>query len=482
MKSLLKITLLVPLLTFNIKLICQDESVLKFITDPSLKYGSVSLAVIDAETGNPVITFNHEKSLIPASVAKLITSAAALEILGPAHTFKTIAGYTGNLDRDKGILSGDIIIRGGGDPALGSEYFSDHYGAFIDKWADEIRGLGIRRVEGRVIVDDSYYDYQPVPGKWLWEDAGNYYGAGVYGLSIFDNTYRIHFATGTDSGSVRLLHIDPPECGRGLINRLQAGGDTDMGYVFAAPYSEEGWIEGTIPAGRNEFILKASISDPPMLLAELLSKRLTSSGITVNGNPSTARIQNNYKPADMVTFSVISSPPLSDILKVLNHESVNLFAEHLLKELGKFSEGEGTSAAGIRVIGGFINSKGLDAEGLFLVDGSGLSPLNGISSGILAGLLVKMKKESSSFPEFYSSLPDAGKNGTLKNYFRDDIFANNLKAKTGSMTRVRSFAGYFTTNSGKEMAFSVIVNNFTGPSKELISAVENLLREIILRY
>ena len=482
MKYYLKSACLILLLAFNLELNCQDESVAKFITDPSLKYGLVSLAVLDTETGNPVITYNQYKSLVPASVAKLITSAVALEILGPAYTFKTVAGYTGNLDRNPGILSGDIVICGGGDPSLGSENFSDNYNGFIDKWVNEIRRLGIRKVEGRVIVDDSYYDFQPVPGKWLWEDAGNYYGAGVYGLSVFDNTYKIYFSTGSVRGSVRLLHIEPPECGKGLINRLQAAGDSDMGYVFAAPYSEEGWIEGTIPTGRNEFILKASISDPPMLLAEILNKRLAASGITIKGKPSTARLQNNFKPVDMVTVSVINSPPLSDIVKVLNHESINLYAEHLLKELGKFFEGEGTSDAGLRTIIKYLQSKGFDTEGLFLTDGSGVSPLNGISSGLLAGLLVKMKKESSSFPEFYSSLPEAGKNGTLKNYFRDDIFADNLKAKTGSMTRVRSFAGYFTTNSGKEMAFSVIVNNFTRPSKDLISGVENLLREIILRY
>lgn len=482
MKYYLKTPFLILLLTLNLKLHCQDESVVKLISDPSLKYGTVSLAVINTETGDPVITFNHEKSLIPASVAKLITSVVALEILGPDYTFKTVAGHTGNIDRNKGILSGDIVICGGGDPALGSEYFNDYYSGFIDKWVNEIQKLGIKKVEGGVIVDDSYYDYQPVPGKWLWEDAGNYYGAGVYGLSLFDNTYKIHFATDSGNGSVRLLYIEPPECGQGLINRLQAAGESDMGYVFAAPYSDGGWIEGTIPAGRKEFILKASIPDPPMLLAEILHKRLVSAGITVKGNPSTARLRNNYKPADMVTVSILSSPPLSDIVKVMNHESVNLYAEHLLKELGKFSEGEGTSAAGIRTIKEFLKSKGFDTEGLFLADGSGLSPLNGVSSGLLAGLLVNVKKESSSFPVFYSSLPEAGKNGTLKNYFRDNIFANNLKAKTGSMTRVRSFAGYFTTNSGKEMAFSIIVNNFTGNSKELIPVLENFLREIILRH
>lgn len=482
MSSFLKAAHLGLLLIINLRLCCQEDLISKFIAAPCVEYGSVSVAVLDARTGNHVILFNHKKSLIPASVAKLITSAAALEILGPEHTFKTVAGYSGNFDPKRGILTGDIIIRGGGDPALGSEHFRDHYGEFIDKWIDDIQRLGIKRIEGGIIVDDSYFDYQPVPGKWLWEDAGNYYGAGVYGLSIFDNTYRIHFSTGRDSGSVRMIRTDPPECGKELVNRLKAAGESDLGYVFAAPYSTGGWIEGTIPAGKDDFILKASIPDPPMLLSEILYSRLMNLGIKIRDNPATTRMLSDFSPEKMVAISEVVSPPLKEIIKVLNHESINLYAEHLLKETGKITEGEGTVTAGIRSITSFLKSAGIDTGGLFLADGSGLSPLNGVSAGLLAELLVYMKNKSSCFSEFYCSLPDAGHNGTLKNYFRNEIFFNNLKAKTGSMTRVRSFAGYFTTTSGREMAFSVLVNNFSGPPKELISAIENLIKEIMIRY
>ena len=117
----------------------------------------------------------------------------------------------GRLNKRNGKLTGDIIIRGGGDPALGSPYFADHYNDFISEWIEEIKKTGIKKIEGRVITDDSYFDFQPVPAKWLWEDAGNYYGAGAYGLSVFDNTYDIRFMTGEDSVLV-IKEIIPDDC------------------------------------------------------------------------------------------------------------------------------------------------------------------------------------------------------------------------------------------------------------------------------
>ena len=125
----------------------------------------------------------------------LLTSAAALELLGPGYCFKTQLGYTGNLNKSTGLLTGDIVIKGGGDPALGSQYFKDHYRNFLTDWITTIKKLGIKKIEGRIIADDTRYDNQPVPPKWIWEDIGNYYGAGTYGLSVFDNMFEIHFRT-----------------------------------------------------------------------------------------------------------------------------------------------------------------------------------------------------------------------------------------------------------------------------------------------
>jgi serine-type D-Ala-D-Ala carboxypeptidase/endopeptidase (penicillin-binding protein 4) len=457
----------------------QDKSSETFYADSSLMHASVSLCVAEAETGNIIIDYNSGISLTPASVMKVITSAAALELLGPAYTFKTTLGYTGTLNKRTGRLKGNIIITGGGDPALGSVYFPDQYNNFILNWVAEIQKLGIKRIKGKVIADDSYYDFLPVPPKWLWEDMGNYYGAGAYGLSAFDNSYEIHFKTASDSSRPVIKEIVPDECRYSLSDLLVASGISDEGNVFSAPYSAEGWLAGKIPAGQDDFVLKASITDPPFLLAKMVTSKLKVSKIKISDNPSTVRSDQNYKPEKIIPISETISPQLSDIIAVLNHESVNLFAEHLIKELGKKIKNTGSTAAGVEVIYDFLKSTGIDTNGMFIEDGSGLSPLNAINTRELVRLLVYMKNKGKYFTEFYSSLPDAGKNGTLKNYFKDPVFDSRLKAKSGSMTRVRSFAGYFTTKKGKKMVFSMIINNYSGSSKNIISEIEDNIRELI---
>jgi D-alanyl-D-alanine carboxypeptidase/D-alanyl-D-alanine-endopeptidase (penicillin-binding protein 4) len=460
----------------------QEKSSETFLADSSLTHASVSLCVADAKTGEIILDYNSGISLTPASVMKIITSAAALEILGPGYAFKTTVSYTGSLNKRSGTLKGNIIILGGGDPALGSGYFSDHYKGFLDSWVTEIKKLGIKKIKGRVITDDSYYDFLPVPSKWLWEDEGNYYGAGAYGLSVFDNTYEIHFKTFSGSFSPVIKEIIPDECRYELSNFLVASGTTDEGYVFAAPYSKQGWLAGTIPVNQEDFVLKASITDPPLLLAKIMSQKIKARGIKISDDPTTVRLEQNYKSEKSVPITETISPPLSDIIKVLNHESVNLFAEHLIKELGKKNKNVGSTASGAEVINEFLKGSGVDTNGMFIEDGSGLSPLNAVNTRELVRLLVYMKNKGKYFSEYYSSLPDAGKNGTLKNYFKDPLFDSRLKAKSGSMTRVRSFAGYFTTVLGKEMAFSIIINNYSGPSEKITSEIEDNIRDLISNY
>jgi serine-type D-Ala-D-Ala carboxypeptidase/endopeptidase (penicillin-binding protein 4) len=474
-------TFLIFYLAFLSHCCFSQESLLEqLLADSTMVHASVSLCIADADSGKTVLEYNSGQNLTPASVMKLLTSAVALELLGPQYTFKTVVGYTGTLNKRSGNLKGNIVIRGGGDPALGSKYFSDHYVDFQDTWVTEIQKLGIKNIEGRVITDDSYYDFQPVPGKWLWEDIGNYYGAGAYGLSVFDNTYEIHLKTSSDNSHLIIKEIDPKECRSELSNRLVITGTSPEGYIFAAPYSVNGWLEGTVPANTEDFTLKASITDPPLVIAKMLNEKLRSTGITISEEPSATRVLQESKTDEVIPVTQTTSPPLVEIIEVLNHESVNLYAEHLIKELGKKFMNTGSTSAGVEVIQDFLKNAGIRTDGMYIVDGSGLSPVNSINSRELVNFLFYMKKSGRYFKEFYNSLPDAGKEGTLKNYFRDPVFYSRLKAKSGSMTRVRSYAGYFTAISGKQMIFSIIINNFSDTSKNIISEIEELLKYIIL--
>jgi serine-type D-Ala-D-Ala carboxypeptidase/endopeptidase (penicillin-binding protein 4) len=476
MRSLL-FTVLFTFLTFSA--FSQEKSSETFLGDSSLAHASVSLCVADAVSGELIIDYNSGVSLAPASVMKLITTAAALELLGPEYTFKTRIGYTGKINKRFKRLKGNIIVTGGGDPALGSQYFTDHYKDFLADCVAEIKNLGIKRIRGKVITDDSYYDYLPVPSKWLWEDEGNYYGAGAYGLSVFDNCYEIHFTTQSDSSKPEIKTIKPEECRFDLSNFLIALGTTDEGNVFTAPYSHYGWLAGTIPVNQDDFVLKASITDPPLLFSKVFIAKLKSEGVKISGDACTTRSDKKNKQEPVIPVSEITSPRLAEIIDVLNHESVNLYAEHLVKELGKKFKNDGSTASGVKVILEFLKNSGIDTNGMFIEDGSGLSPVNAINTRELVRLLVYMKNKGQYFNDYISSLPDAGKTGTLKNSFKDPVFDSRLKAKSGSMTRVRSYAGYFTTKSGKQMVFSIIINNYSGPSKKIVTDIEENIRELI---
>jgi D-alanyl-D-alanine carboxypeptidase/D-alanyl-D-alanine-endopeptidase (penicillin-binding protein 4) len=454
----------------------QEKSLARLLSDSTMKWAGVSFLIRDLSTGEKIISADEEKPLSQASVLKLVTTAAAIEKLGPDYRFSTILGYRGTVRN--GILKGDIIIKGGGDPSLASPDFAENYGNLLEEWANAIKERGIKRVKGNIIADDTRYDNQPVPADWNWGDLGNYYGAGIYGLSLFDNTLKLHFATGDTGSTPVLTSTDPLIPGLILENRLRAYGSGDNGYVYLAPYSLNGWIEGTIPAGEEDFVLKASIPDPPHLAASLLRDMLIKSGIGVSGNAAASRTVEGDCSEGLIEIKTVYSPPLSDLIKVLNHKSVNLYAEHLVKELGYIKTGVGKFENGIEAIYEFLDSAGVDTGGLFILDGSGLSPQNALSAKGLTDLLAAMKR-SKNYTYFFNSLPEAGQTGTLKNYFKDPVFSGNLRAKSGSMSRVRSYAGYFKTLSGREMVFAVIVNNYTGSSRQLISSIEDILAECI---
>ena len=456
----------------------QEKASKSLLSSPLMSGASFSGCIVDLKDGTKVWEYNSDESIIPASVLKVVTSSAALELLGPEYTFNTRMGYTGTLNRRTGLLSGDLIIQGGGDPSLGSPYFREHYDSFLSSWIQKIRESGIKTISGGVICDDSRYDYQPVPSGWLWEDIGNYYGAGVFGLSLFDNTYKIHFKTSEEGSAPEITGITPDICKYELSNQLISSGNSDNGYVFAAPYGSYGWIAGSIPVNREDFVLKASIPDPPVLMARLFDLMLDSAGIEVVKAPSTSRIENAI-PTGMVLLSEVNSPPLESIIEVLNHESVNLYAEHLLKEIGLQFNGKGSTKSGIDVLYSFLKETGADTTGFFIEDGSGLSPMNAVTSKGLAGLMLYMFTKARNHEAFLNSLPEAGKEGTLKYVFLNPAFEKNLKAKSGSFTRTRSYAGYFAARSGRKMAFSILVNNFSGPSQTIVEGIEAILLETL---
>lgn len=462
----------------------QEDLLDILVADTSLRHAAIAYSVVDIESGEVLLDHEGERNMTPASLLKVVTTAAAIELLGSTYTFTTSIGYKGTIDKSTGTLSGDIVILGGGDPTLGSPRFQEHYGDIIGTWVNAIGEAGIREISGRIVADDSYYDYEPTPSKWPWEDIGNYYGAGVYGISFQDNAYTIAFRTSTEGSHPLVKNVTPEELDLHLENRLIASGSIDRGYIYAAPYSTHGWITGSIPTNRADFRLRGSVTDPPKLLSTILNKNLLESGISTNGLPTSRRLMGEQAVGvydDIVIINSITSPPLREIIKTMNHESVNLYAEHLLKECGKRSFGYGSSDNGIRAIGQFLTRVGVDIDHLSLVDGSGLSPFNSITVNDITALLRYMSSSGREFSSYFDSFPRAGVDGTLSNKFRGSLFSS-VRAKSGTMDGVRGYAGYMTTASGKRVAFCLVINKYYGETPPLQRKIEELIQETIERY
>lgn len=440
------------------------------------KHASISFEVRDLTTNKRIAVKNHQTSLIPASVFKLFSTASSLELLGPQHKFHTYLQYDGFID-EGGQLIGNVYIKGGGDPALGSEHFKNNYGDYIQKWVSALQNKGIKSIKGKIIGDATYFDDNVVPDGWIWSDIGNYYGAGPNGLSVHDNTCKVKFKSGPNAGdSTVFLGTEPEIPGLQVDNRVLASNkNSDNCWVFGAPYSNYRVLEGTIPKGRSLYQkTKASIPDPAYFLASLVAKRCAAVGITTLG-ASTLRLEKlsgDSRMAKRFNLDTVYSPTLKKIVERTNHKSVNLYAEHVLIQaaLKRDPMAKDTESAA-DVVDTFWENKGV--TGLFLHDGSGLSRKNAVSAHGLVKLLSIMN-QSKNKKAFYESLPISGKTGTIRSMCKNTVASGKVHAKSGSMSNVRSYAGYVETVSGKKLAFAIVFNNFTCSSRVVKQRVASL--------
>ena len=360
-------------------LIVLQKAVDIFIKDKDLHNANISFYAVDVATGKVLAEHNSEKCIIPASAQKVISTATALEILGPSHRFTTTLEYSGKIDATTKTLKGNIYIKGGGDPTLGSHRMKGN--TFLQDWTQAISKLGISKIEGQIIGDASVFSSEMTPPTWTWEDLGNYYGAGACGLSIFENRYKIFFKSGTyDGADTKVLKIDPYIPNLEIINEVKASNkNSDNAFIFGAPYSYLRIIRGTIPKNKSNFAIKGSFPDPALMAAITLQNELEKKSIKVTMPATTVRqmkLANQKDENTRVFITKSSSPALSEIIKLTNMHSINLYAEHLLNHIGLAKQKEGSSSAGIKTIEHFWSEKGMDINGLNLNDGSGLSHYN----------------------------------------------------------------------------------------------------------
>ena len=445
----------------------------KILQQPEYKNATVGIQIIDLENGISLFELNPEKLLIPASILKIVTSAAALEMLGAGYHFKTKVGYVGEILKTN-ELKGDLVIVGGGDPTLGSEYFRANKlnEDFVKVWVQKVKAAGIRQISGNIILDGSLYDSEKIPPTWIWGDIGNYYGAGANAFTCYDNLFRITFKSPKGVGEkAEIIATYPKIENLKIENEVVSSDDKrDLAYVYGSPLDKDRVIRGTIPKDRNAFTIKAAVHQPEELIAKELLQQLAKEGIFISGEVKFGTSDKNQ----LQTIYIHESPELEQIVKVLNYESVNLFAEHLVMQIAAEKTEIGNREKGIELIQEYWKMKGVINEPFFMEDGSGLSHFNAISPAQINSILFFMAQKSENKAIFINSLPNAG-NGTLSG-FRTEFFPNNtIKAKSGSMTRVRCYAGYLQTDSDKKIAFTFMFNHFSGSHSKITKELENLL-------
>jgi D-alanyl-D-alanine carboxypeptidase/D-alanyl-D-alanine-endopeptidase (penicillin-binding protein 4) len=452
------------------------SEVTKLKSDPVMQYGQLGLSIQSMKTGKTVFEENALKNMVPASNLKLLTTAAALGILGDQYTFQTVLEYDGVLK--DGILDGNLYIRGSGDPSLGSDRYKGYltWEALIALWAVKVKEAGIRKINGAVVADASYFGMNPIPDNWPWGDIGNYYGAGVYGLNLNENMYRLYFRSGANVGDSAALVRTVPRMlpGTNFVNEVKTGaaGSGDKAYVYAAPRSPWLYASGTIPAGKDLFSIRGAIPDPPALCASLLTEALAGQKVAVAKKPEVQLKQTSS--AVRTVLYTYRSPSLKEIAYQTNVFSINLNAEVLMKMCGMAKYQDPGNEAGIRAIQEFWKEKGLDITGWFMSDGSGLSPTNAIAPAQMSRALYLIGQEPQ-FSSFYASFPIAGQTGTVYRLGKGTLADGNIRVKSGTLTKVICYSGYFKSRSGEMYSFSLFTQNYNCSNSTIISKLEKVL-------
>lgn len=423
-----------------------------FNGDGQLKYAISSLYVIDAATGETVFDQNSRVGLAPASTEKVITAATALDILGADYTYDTKFGIV-NTPNGK-----SLYIEPSGDPALGSWRWEDTKElAFLNRLKAELAKKGITELAS-VIINASKWDYETIPDGWIWQDIGNYYGAGAQPLNWRENQFDLTLRSGNNIGdAVSVVKTNPYLYDYKIVSQATAAGKQtgDNSYLYHPSLgNKDGILTGTIPAGQSSFVVAGSMHDPANQFVKTIVNHLKGAVKFTTDEWSLVR-----KPiADVDWFFTNSSPKMSAIVYWFLRRSVNLYGEALIKSLALDKKGKVSTNGGLEVLKDYWKTRGIDTEELHLYDGSGLSPQNRVTTRSEVTVL-KYAKARPWFNAFYDGIP----------------LYNEMKMKSGTINRVKGFTGYQKSKDGREYIFSFIVNNYSGSQLGLVRKMYRVL-------
>lgn len=434
-----------------------------------IKQAQASAVFIDVKSGEKLLAYNEDKILNPASTLKVLTCFIMLDKFGEDYRYETYLMYSGELEKD-GTLKGDLIIRGTGDPSLGSSRYGEENSTenFLNKCLASAQKMGITCIDGDIVIDASEFGSDCVPHSWPFNDLGNYYAAGAWSVNINENSYKLGFQR--NGNSISGITIQPKVPKIYFTNELELGpaNSGDQAYIFCAPYQDQAFVRGSIPKGKGQFSIRGSMPNAPLFLGESLKKTLDKKGI--KSQKVRVSFDKKVKGKTIYTHKGI---PLGKLVKSALQKSINLYCEAFLLKLG-----DGDRASGIEFIENKLEKDGVlsDSYAFQMSDGSGLSQRNFMSATTQAEFL---KTEYNKDKSILQSLAKNGYDGTLKNKFTTKSLKGKIFGKSGSMGNVRAYTGILKTNSGRELSFSIMVNNYTANYRKIDQHIEKLLLEAV---
>lgn len=448
------------------------------------------IEVRSLRTGKLLYARNADKHLKPASTMKLLTTAAALDAFGPDARIRTTVETAGRLD-GLGRVLGDVYLVGRGDASLSGRFVDGRFvdsasrpaerrpTAELEALADAVRAAGVRRIEGRLIGHEGLFKGDRRGDNWTWDDLVWCYGAEVSALSFNDNCADLRAAPGERVGDPLVVDRSPVSAYYSVISTATtsaAGSKSDLTLVRELG-SNVIRLSGTHPLGEKPWEDSVALEDPARYAATVFAELLEARGIRVSGGVATAT---EPLPAGTRELAAHEGPPLSEGLKAVNKPSQNLHTEMLLRLLGARVRGEGSVLAGHEALREFLERLGVSKEAGALQDASGLSRSDLVPPHEIVSLLLAMARHPHA-AAFRASLPLAGVDGTLRRRMKGTPAEGRVSAKTGTIRHVNALAGYAARRDGGELVFSIVVNHHTAPSKDAVTAIDEIVNALVTR-
>jgi D-alanyl-D-alanine carboxypeptidase/D-alanyl-D-alanine-endopeptidase (penicillin-binding protein 4) len=448
--------------------------VARFLKRPGIRSTDWGIEVIDPSTGEALLSLNSEKPFLPASVLKVMTTATALEKLGPDFRFRTTV-YTNGAVTGDGVLEGDLFLVGRGDPNLVDPEGNLLEKPALEELAEKLQAAGIREVRGDLVGDDSYFDTSMHGQGWTSQDLKSSYGAPICALSVNNNVVWVHVRP-SRVGQLARVSTEPSGSYFSIRNLATTGrvGSGRTIYARVIPGTRKLVVSGALPASQShsQYLI---VERPAELAAALFKDELRSHQIPVLGEVRAVHY-GAYSKAERESWTALAehqSPPLVRALEIINKRSENVHAEMLLRVLGAEFRGLGTDESGLQVVREFLREAGLDEDKVSIRDGSGLSRENLVTPRFQTDLLLFLSRRSY-FDLFINTLAISGVDGTLKHRLISREVKGAIYAKTGSLQGVATLSGYMTTKSGRSLVFSIFANN----ARASMSRVRRTIDEI----